>query len=207
MKRNILLAIVAVVVSAVSSFAQKEYNMVITLNNGTTITLGHNDIKNITFNDGEISISGDVMTTIEELQNQDDELMRRIDEVFGEVNERLNEVEDRIDERLNEVEDRIDERLNERLNVVVDQLSAEIAYLQAILSDVCCMIEVNHSEIVDLQQRIDNIENILLSLGYTSISEKPKTNTGELPLQFNSLSLDQIKALLEKLRKAPAATK
>ena len=70
MKRSILLAIVAVLVSAVSAFAEKEYNMVITLNNGTTITLGHNDIQNITFNDGEISISGDVMNTIEKLQEK-----------------------------------------------------------------------------------------------------------------------------------------
>lgn len=74
MKRSILLAIVAVLVSAVSAFAEKEYNMVITLNNGTTITLGHNDIQNITFNDGEISISGDVMNTIEEMQEKIDEL-------------------------------------------------------------------------------------------------------------------------------------
>lgn len=70
MKKNILLTIVLLLTVSLSTFAQKEYNMVITLSNGTTITLGHNDIKNITFNNGEVSISGDVVTTIEALQNK-----------------------------------------------------------------------------------------------------------------------------------------
>ena len=70
MKKNILLTIVLLLTVSLSTFAQKEYNMVITLNNGTTVTLGHNDIKNITFNNGEVSISGDVVTTIEALQNK-----------------------------------------------------------------------------------------------------------------------------------------
>ncbi|MDE6548014.1 MAG: hypothetical protein K2L22_03355 [Muribaculaceae bacterium] len=48
----------------------KEYNMVITLQNGTTITLGHNDIKDITFNGEEISISGNVANTIEEINER-----------------------------------------------------------------------------------------------------------------------------------------
>ena len=72
MKKNFLLAIAVMLMTAVSSFAQneqKEYNMVITLNNGTTVTLGHNDIKDITFNDGEISISGDVVSTIDNLRD------------------------------------------------------------------------------------------------------------------------------------------
>lgn len=77
MKKNFLLAIAVMLMTAVSSFAQneqKEYNMVITLNNGTTVTLGHNDIKDITFNDGEISISGDVVSTIDNLASAIDHL-------------------------------------------------------------------------------------------------------------------------------------
>ena len=38
MKKNFLLAMVVMLMTAVSSFAQKEYNMVITLSNGTTVT-------------------------------------------------------------------------------------------------------------------------------------------------------------------------
>lgn len=67
MKKNFLLAMVVMLMTAVSSFAQKEYNMVITLSNGTTVTLGHNDIKEITFNDGEVAISGNMVNTIDSL--------------------------------------------------------------------------------------------------------------------------------------------
>lgn len=75
MKKNFLLAMVVMLMTAVSSFAQKEYNMVITLSNGTTVTLGHNDIKEITFNDGDVAISGNMVNTIDSLaqvsQNQE----------------------------------------------------------------------------------------------------------------------------------------
>lgn len=67
MKKNILLVMVMMLMTSVSALAQKEYNMVITLNNGTTVTLGHNDIKEITFNDGDVSISGNMVNTIDSL--------------------------------------------------------------------------------------------------------------------------------------------
>lgn len=82
MKKNFLLTMVVMLMTAISSFAQneqKEYNMVITLNNGTTVTLGHNDIKDITFNNGEISISGDVVSTIDALQQRTDDQRADID--------------------------------------------------------------------------------------------------------------------------------
>ena len=69
MKKNFLLTMVIMLMTTISSFAQKEYNMVITLSNGTTVTLGHNDIKEITFNDGEVAISGNVVNTIDSLAN------------------------------------------------------------------------------------------------------------------------------------------
>ena len=66
MKKN-LLVVMMTLLPSLCSWAQKEYNMVITLNNGTTVTLGHNDIKEITFNDGEIAISGNMVNTIDSL--------------------------------------------------------------------------------------------------------------------------------------------
>lgn len=106
MKKNILLAIVALMTS-VCTFAQKEYNMVITLNNGTTVTLGHNDIKEITFNDGEISISGNMVNTIdslagvtveqgysiENLENENKVIVSYLDRETGELEERLDKHE------------------------------------------------------------------------------------------------------------------
>ena len=81
MKKNFLLAMVVMLMTAVSSFAQKEYNMVITLSNGTTVTLGHNDIKEITFNDGEVAISGNMVNTIDSLAQVSQNLEAHIKEV------------------------------------------------------------------------------------------------------------------------------
>lgn len=67
MNKNFLLVMIVMLMASISSFAQKEYNMVITLSNGTTVTLGHNDIKEITFNDGKVSISGNMVNTIDSL--------------------------------------------------------------------------------------------------------------------------------------------
>ena len=76
MKKN-LLVVMMTLLPSLSSWAQKEYNMVITLNNGTTVTLGHNDIKEITFNDGEIAISGNMVNTIDSLAGDEERIRGR----------------------------------------------------------------------------------------------------------------------------------
>lgn len=70
MKKNIFIALVAFVFTSLSAFAQseKEYSMVIALQNGTTVTLGHNDVKNITFTGDNVAAEGNVVNSIEELQ-------------------------------------------------------------------------------------------------------------------------------------------
>lgn len=93
MKKNFLFTLVIMLMTAISSFAQneqKEYNMVITLNNGTTVTLGHNDIKDITFNNGEISISGDVISTIDNLQQRTDEQRQLMDYLYAKIQDNAN---------------------------------------------------------------------------------------------------------------------
>ena len=80
MNKNFLLSLFTLLLISLCSFAQKEYNMVITLNNGTTVTLGHNDIKNITFNDGEVSITGNMVNTIDSLVQASKEMQVRIKE-------------------------------------------------------------------------------------------------------------------------------
>lgn len=75
MKKNILIAIILCVFNSVAAFAQteKEYSMIISLQDGSTVTLGHNDIKNITFTGDKINAEGNVVTTIEELKNRIEE--------------------------------------------------------------------------------------------------------------------------------------
>ena len=68
MKKHFILSLMAAVLMALNVNAQEEntYSMVITLANGTSITIGPNEVSNISFNDGEITVSG---AKIEEMAN------------------------------------------------------------------------------------------------------------------------------------------
>lgn len=129
MKKNFLLAIAVMLMTAVSSFAQneqKEYNMVITLNNGTTVTLGHNDIKDITFNDGEISISGDVVSTIDNLKG----FTEYLDAKSEKLREEMTEYAEETDNRINNMAAAVDKNFaiyKDALNAIVDATDEKFA--------------------------------------------------------------------------------
>jgi formylglycine-generating enzyme required for sulfatase activity len=60
-----LLLMLLMPLTMVSAQAQSnDYNMVIRLNNGTKITLGANDVKDLTFNGDELSISGNTIADL-----------------------------------------------------------------------------------------------------------------------------------------------
>ncbi|MGN0033184.1 MAG: hypothetical protein ACI358_05340 [Candidatus Limimorpha sp.] len=102
MKKNILLVMAMMLMTAVNALAQKEYNMVITLNNGTTVTLGHNDIKEITFNDGEVAISGNMVNTIDSLAGVTLALDNKITEVANATSEGFITLGNAIDAKFND---------------------------------------------------------------------------------------------------------
>lgn len=167
MKKNFLLAIAVMLMTAVSSFAQneqKEYNMVITLNNGTTVTLGHNDIKDITFNDGEISISGDVVSTIDNLRDFTNYLNDKTNELRGKAEDtdnKLSEMGTAVDKNfaiykdaLNAMAAAVDEKfanVNEQFGIVDDNFKNVTAAVDenfAIMNDNFSIMN-NNFEIVD----------------------------------------------------------
>lgn len=123
MKKNFLLTMVVMLMTAVSSFAQKEYNMVITLSNGTTVTLGHNDIKEITFNDGEVAISGNMVNTIDSLAQVSQNLEAHIKEVEARSMEMSYDILNRT------------EMLNQQVDVNMDETKARIEELKSTLKN------------------------------------------------------------------------
>ena len=59
MKKQILLSLIAAFVLALGANAQgNTYNMKVKMADGTEITIGPNDIDNISFNEGEVVVSG-----------------------------------------------------------------------------------------------------------------------------------------------------
>lgn len=142
MKKNFLLTMVVMLMTAVSSFAQKEYNMVITLSNGTTVTLGHNDIKEITFNDGEVAISGNMVNTIDSLAQVSQNLETHIKEVEAKSMEMSHMLLNRTEE------------LNQ-------QVEEKMANTKAALQDTDNLVKVQSEEINILKERIAALETLI----------------------------------------------
>lgn len=148
MKKNFLLAMVVMLMTAVSSFAQKEYNMVITLSNSTTVTLGHNDIKEITFNDGEVAISGNMVNTIDSLAKVSQDLEYRIKE----VEERSMKMSYDLLTRTDALNQQVDFNMADtkaalqNANELIKQQSDEIKVLNARIDVLKTLIEKYHPE-------------------------------------------------------------
>lgn len=148
MKKNFLLAMVVMLMTAVSSFAQKEYNMVITLSNGTTVTLGHNDIKEITFNDGEVAISGNMVNTIDSLAQVSQYLEQRTKEVEA----RSMDMSHMLLNRTEELNQQVDFNMADtkaalqNANELIKQQSDEIKVLNARIDVLKTLIEKYHPE-------------------------------------------------------------
>ena len=81
MKRFFLLSLVATFVSLMSVSAQDNtYSMIIKLANGTTLTIGPNEVDSISFNDGEITVSGSTINElVAEITKAQTESQARID--------------------------------------------------------------------------------------------------------------------------------
>lgn len=81
MKRFFLLSLVATFVSLMSVSAQDNtYSMIIKLANGTTLTIGPNEVDSISFNDGEITVAGSTISDlVNEIKNAQAESQMRID--------------------------------------------------------------------------------------------------------------------------------
>lgn len=148
MKKNFLLTMVVMLMTAVSSFAQKEYNMVITLSNGTTVTLGHNDIKEITFNDGEVAISGNMVNTIDSLAQVSQNLETHIKAVEA----RSMEMSHMLLNRTEELNQQVDFNMADtkaalqNANELIKQQSDEIKVLNARIDVLKTLIEKYHPE-------------------------------------------------------------
>lgn len=177
MKKNFLLTMVVMLMTAVSSFAQKEYNMVITLSNGTTVTLGHNDIKEITFNDGEVAISGNMVNTIDSLAQVSQNLEQRTKEVeamsmnmYHNLLDRTEMLNQQVDVNMDVTKTRIenlesyDAALKNNIAAVenvIAETSARVANTEAALQNANEMIKQQSDEINILNARIEVLETLI----------------------------------------------
>lgn len=158
MKKNILIAIILCVCNSVAAFAQteKEYSMIISLQNGSTVTLGHNDIKNITFTGDKINAEGNVVTTIEELKNRIEENYK----INLDQESRLYKHEDyltTLDVRNAETREVVKEnqyRIEENQKRA-DYLESRIKDLETMVQDMKAMLEKQNAKISELENKLN----------------------------------------------------
>lgn len=158
MKKNILIAIILCVFNSVAAFAQteKEYSMIISLQNGSTVTLGHNDIKNITFTGDKINAEGNVVTTIEEFKNRIEENYK----INKDQEARLNKHEDyltTLDVRNAETREVVKEnqyRIEENQKRA-DYLESRIKDLETMVQDMKAMLEKQNAKISELENKLN----------------------------------------------------
>ena len=75
--KRIYLSLITALITIIGISAQNTYNMVIEMNNGTKINIGPNDVKNLTFSDGNLTVSGE---SIEDIKNEIAILKKKLDE-------------------------------------------------------------------------------------------------------------------------------
>lgn len=154
MKKNILIAIVLCVFNSVAAFAQteKEYSMIINLQNGSTVTLGHNDIKNITFTGDKINAEGNVVTTIEELKN-----MIMVNDMRIQDQKANLAMHDESLRNLEDVTKSTQVRCEENLKRT-EENQANIAYLdknlQTMIQDMKVMLDKQNARITELENKL-----------------------------------------------------
>lgn len=157
MKKNILIAIILCVFNSVAAFAQteKEYSMIISLQNGSTVTLGHNDIKNITFTGDKINAEGNVVTTIEELKNRIEENYK----INKDQEARLYEHEKYL--RTLDVRNAETQEVVKENKLRIEENHARIDHLEATIKDLLAMIQDMHAMLELQKARISELENKL----------------------------------------------
>lgn len=171
MKKNILIAIVLCVFNSVAAFAQteKEYSMVISLQNGSTITLGHNDIKNITFTGDNVSAEGNIVTSFADLQNQFNESFTYLRNETKENKDQISYVEHKYDKAFEELASNADKAYNDAVTKAKEMKAEVQAEAAKMKDDMQMMVEKSHKENLDfsydnrarievLQKQNDNLE-------------------------------------------------
>ncbi len=161
MKKTIIaifaMAFATILPAKISAEDTKEYNMVITLQNGTTITLGHNDIKNITFNGEEISIEGNAVNSIEENKMRIDELTQMLNDFQAYTEDRLNQERYRTDEDIAMMRT----EMENDINAAWGRIEAAEAELKNIVSMQQDDISAIQSYIAAVRASIDDVYNQL----------------------------------------------
>ena len=172
MKKFSIITMFLALLTMTAQAQENTYNMVIEMTNGTKITIGPNDIRSLTFNNGELTVTGgDLQTWMESVPKREemDMILTMIAELERDLYTYLEplktefgldyyaiggEVSQKLVEKLNEIQGRLEgsyEEINQ-LKLVTTEHDEKCQQLQNKIYDIQDMLAT-------LQQRIANLEN------------------------------------------------
>lgn len=193
MKKNILIAIVLCVFNSVAAFAQteKEYSMVISLQNGSTITLGHNDIKNITFTGDNVSAEGNIVTSFADLQAKFNESFTYLRNETMVNKDQINYVEHKYDKAFEELASNADKAYNDAVNKATEMKAEVEAKAEQMQADMQKMIEKSHQE------------NLGLSYDNRKMIEELRMQNKDMQKDVESMKtmIDALQTQIDQLKK------
>lgn len=163
MKKNIFIALVAFVFTSLSAFAQseKEYSMVINLQSGSTVTLGHNDVKNITFTGDNVAAEGNVVNSIEELQKAVTDTRAMVEASHKELsylNEDTNAKLDYVKYTAQEQTEVAKKELQDNLDMTKAELLVKITELASQNDALQARMQLLNDLVTDLQHQINELK-------------------------------------------------
>lgn len=145
MKKSFFLSLIAAIVITISASAQtnNSYSMVLTLANGTTVTIGPNELQNISFNNGEVNFSGESIENlvkdieankeyIAKLECRTDDLEKMIYTIQAQHKNDVGELSDENKKLFQTLEKRIEETIayNKMLEDKITALEEAVAKLK-----------------------------------------------------------------------------
>ena len=137
MKKNLLITLFALMAVALNGNAQDNtYNMVIEMTNGTKITIGPNDIKNIIFNDGELIVTGEEVNNLVEQQSKVTEDIAKLSRDGKDMQAQIATLQDALNRLQAQIQDNDD----------LTDLAAQIKAIQADVKDLEANIAVLNAE-------------------------------------------------------------
>lgn len=200
MKKNILIAIVLCVFNSVAAFAQteKEYSMVISLQNGSTITLGHNDIKNITFTGDNVSAEGNIVTSFADLQAKFNESFTYLRNETMVNKDQINYVEHKYDKAFEELASNADKAYNDAVNKATEMKAEVEAKAERMQADMQKMIEKSHQENLGLSY--DN-RNMIEELRMQNKDMQKDVESMKTMIDALQTQIDQLKKEISDMKK------
>ena len=224
--KKLILASAFALMATPALFAQSDnsFSMQIELKNGTKITLGPNDLKNISFVDGAIKIEGN---TIEDLRMAIEKAEANTKNMVAEQRYDLNDLKKEAAElqaMIKYLEDKVDKLENAgggsgnteditALQAAIATLQSELAKLQSSematktdvaamnekVSNVQAMVKVTEAAIMDLQEAVKGLSSGSSGSGSVGNEERIKLleeAVNKLKADMNNLSsIEQIKKL------------